>query len=219
MTSTLTRSARTREATGANRTSARRPIIAAAVGLAATAAVIVGAAASPDLPGTGSVAMTHYMELLATNQPWNLLLFMAVPVVLAETVAVTELIVLFGAAPARGVRLANRWAGLIGGIYFTGVFAYLLTHAVVPLTLDGGWRGPADVIAVGSYLAGVVPLAGLALLELGILGRGATGRGRLRLHATFVGIFLVVAHVAMIFGMLDPTVLGWHTPGHAGMHM
>lgn len=35
--------------------------------------------------------MTHYMELLATNQPWNLLIFMAVPIVLAETIAVTEL--------------------------------------------------------------------------------------------------------------------------------
>lgn len=28
--------------------------------------------------------MTHYMGLLAVNQPWNLLLFMAIPVVLAE---------------------------------------------------------------------------------------------------------------------------------------
>lgn len=26
-------------------------------------------------------AMTHYMELLATNQPWNLLIFMAIPVI------------------------------------------------------------------------------------------------------------------------------------------
>lgn len=39
--------------------------------------------------------MTHYMELLASNQPWNLLLFMATPVILAETVAITELIILF----------------------------------------------------------------------------------------------------------------------------
>ncbi|OGT18822.1 MAG: hypothetical protein A2V90_01750 [Gammaproteobacteria bacterium RBG_16_57_12] len=40
-------------------------------------------------------AMTHYMELLATNQPWNLIKFMVVPVVLAETVAITELYILF----------------------------------------------------------------------------------------------------------------------------
>jgi hypothetical protein len=30
-----------------------------------------------------------------------------------------------------------------------------------------------------------------------------------------VALFLVVAHVAMIFGMLDPTVLGW--PADAAM--
>ncbi len=29
---------------------------------------------------TVHAAMTHYMELLATNQPWNLILFMAIPV-------------------------------------------------------------------------------------------------------------------------------------------
>ena len=39
--------------------------------------------------------MTHYMELLADNQPWNLILFMAIPVILAETVAITELFILF----------------------------------------------------------------------------------------------------------------------------
>jgi hypothetical protein len=27
--------------------------------------------------------MTHYMELLATNQPWNLIIFMAIPVIFA----------------------------------------------------------------------------------------------------------------------------------------
>lgn len=38
--------------------------------------------------------MTHYMELLAVNQPWNLILFMAIPVILAETLAITELYLL-----------------------------------------------------------------------------------------------------------------------------
>jgi hypothetical protein len=27
------------------------------------------------------------------------------------------------------------------------------------------------------------------------------------IHASFVALFLIVGHVAMIFGMLDPTVL------------
>lgn len=34
--------------------------------------------------------MTHYMELLANSQPWNLLIFMAIPVILVETIAITE---------------------------------------------------------------------------------------------------------------------------------
>ena len=38
--------------------------------------------------------MTHYMQLLADNQPWNLLIFMAIPIVLAETLAITELYIL-----------------------------------------------------------------------------------------------------------------------------
>lgn len=29
------------------------------------------------------------------------------------------------------------------------------------------------------------------------------------LHATFVAVFLVVAHVAMIFGMLNPTLFDY----------
>lgn len=152
-------------------------------------------------------AMTHYMELLATNQPWHLLLFMAIPVILAETLAITELIILFSRDLTGGTRLVNKIAGIVAGFYFTGVFIYLFNHAVIPLTQTGGWRGPADVLAVGFYLSGIIPFLGIALLELGIIARQKDEIGKLKLHATFVGIFLVVAHVAMIFGMLDPGLL------------
>lgn len=156
--------------------------------------------------------MTHYMELLATNQPWNLLIFMAVPVVLAETIAVTELYILFTNNLHSWVRQLNRVAGILVGLYFTGIFLYLMNTAVIPLTRGGLWRGPADVIAVGFYLAGIIPLLGIALLELGILGKQRDERGKLQLHATFVALFLIVAHIAMIAGMLNPEVLGWHNP-------
>lgn len=152
------------------------------------------------------------MELLATNQPWNLLIFMAVPVILAETIAVTELYILFTNNLRSWVRQLNRVAGILVGFYFTGIFLYLMNTAVIPLTRGGLWRGPADVIAVGFYLAGIVPLLGIALLELGILGKQRDERGKLQLHATFVAVFLVVAHIAMIAGMLNPEVLGWHNP-------
>ena len=33
--------------------------------------------------------MTHYMELLATNQPWNLIMYMVIPVALAEALVAT----------------------------------------------------------------------------------------------------------------------------------
>jgi hypothetical protein len=151
--------------------------------------------------------MTHYMELLAANQPWNLLLFMAVPIVLAETVAITELYVLHTRDYTGPVRSINRTASILVGVYFVGVFLYLLATAVVPITRSGAWRGPADYIAVLSYLAGVVPLAGIALVDLGVLGRGLDEHRRMGMHAAFVALFLVVGHVAMIFGMLDPAVL------------
>ena len=152
--------------------------------------------------------MTHYMELLAVNQPWNLLLFMAVPVVLAETVAITELYLLYTRKYDGSVRALNRWASILAGVYFSGVFVYLLATAVMPITKAGAWRGPADIIAVFAYLAGVVPLGGIALVDLGLIGKGLDDHRRMGMHAFFVALFLVVAHVAMIFGMLDPAVLG-----------
>ena len=51
--------------------------------------------------------MTHYMGLLAVNQPWNLLIFMALPVVLAETLAITELAILFAPTAAVAGALAE----------------------------------------------------------------------------------------------------------------
>lgn len=183
-------------------------IIAIVVGVAVTAIAL----SLPNVTGDAGT-MTHYMGLLAANQPWNLLLFMAIPVILAETLAVSELAVLFRQGDvSRWVHLINRWAGLLVGPWFLGITVYLTKNAVFPLTSGGAWHGPADLIAVGAYLAGVVPLVGITLIELGVLGRG-TARARMRLHAIFVGAFLVAAHVAMIFGMLDPTLLGWE-PTH-----
>lgn len=151
--------------------------------------------------------MTHYMELLATNQPWNLLIFMAIPVICAETLAITELMILFTRKHNGITRKINKVTGIFAGFYFLGIFLYLFLNAVVPLTTTGGWRGIADVIAVGFYLSGIIPLFGISLLEIGIIGRKRNEEQKLKLHAIFVGIFLVVAHIAMIFGMLNPTLM------------
>jgi hypothetical protein len=150
--------------------------------------------------------MTHYMELLATSQPWNLLIFMAVPVILAEAVAITELSLLFTRTSTGPVRMINRFAGIGAGVWFTGIFVYLLFNAVIPLTSGHAWRGWIDMVAVGFYLLGIVPLGGIALLDTGLVLRGANEESRLKLHAYFVGMFLITAHIAMIAGMLDPTI-------------
>lgn len=185
------------------------------IGLVAlvSVAVAVVALTLPAWPAGEDMGSTHYMGLLAANQPWNLLLFMAVPVILAETIAVSELAILFRRPVSPVVAALNRYAGLVAGFYFLGVVVYLTEHAVVPLTTSGGWRGPADVIAVGFYLLGIVPLYGMTLLETRVVGAGWDDEHRLKVHATLVGLFLVVAHVAMIAGMLDPAVLGWE-PTH-----
>jgi hypothetical protein len=154
------------------------------------------------------MSMTHYMELLATNQPWNLILFMAIPIVLAETVVVTELYLLYTRNLDGFVRQINRWAGILVGFYFVPASLYVLITAALPLSFRGGWRGWIDQTAVWCYLAGVIPLLGIALLEVGALFKSAMPEKKLMIHACFVALFLVLGHVAMVFGMLDPALAG-----------
>ncbi|KAA9004833.1 permease [Paenibacillus spiritus] len=160
------------------------------------------------------MTMTHYMSLLSDNQPWNLILFMAIPVILAETITVTEFFILFTRNLHGRLRAFNRICSIIAGLYFTGVFLYLFPGTFIPLTADGEWHTWVDVVAVSFYLAGVLFLLPLALLDLGVIGRKRTEEERLKLHFLLVSGFLVVAHVAMIFGMVNPEIVS----GMPGMH-
>jgi hypothetical protein len=83
------------------------------------------------------------------NQPWNLILFMAIPVALAETIAITELAILFTRRFDGMIRKVNKICSIIVGVYFLGIFIYLFVNAVIPFTLNGEWRGWIDIIAVG----------------------------------------------------------------------
>jgi hypothetical protein len=153
--------------------------------------------------------MTHYMELLATNQPWNLIIFMAIPVILAETLAITELYLLFTRKFEGSAYYLNRFAGISVGIYFIGIIIYIMTNAVIPITQAGEWRTAADVIAVGSYVIAGLPLIWIALQELGLVNKRLLHEHKLKVHAICVALFLVFGHIAMITGMLDPTILGY----------
>jgi hypothetical protein len=158
--------------------------------------------------------MTHYMELLADNQPWNLLIFMAIPVILAETMAITELYILFTRRLNGVVHQINRLAGIIVGLYFIGVIVYLTQNAVIPLTLGGQWRTFIDVVAVISYLISGLPLIWIALQELGVVNRQLGAEAKLKVHAICVAFFLVFGHVAMIAGMTDPALFGYQGSMH-----
>jgi len=152
--------------------------------------------------------MTHYMELLSVNQPWNLLIFMGIPVVLAETLAITELYLLFTRNVTGWVQGLNRAAGITVGLYFIGVIGYLMATAVVPITKAGEWRTVIDVIAVGSYLIAGLPLIYIAMQELGVANKLASQEHKRKVHAICVAAFLIFGHIAMITGMLDPSLLG-----------
>ena len=162
--------------------------------------------------------MTHYMELLATNQPWNLLIFMAIPIVLAETLAITELYLLSTRNYTGWVNNLNRMAGITVGLYFIGVIIYLLKTAVLPITQAGEWRTIIYVVAVGSYLIGGLPLIYIAFQELGWVNTKATDEAKRHAHAICVALFLIFGHIAMIAGMLDPSLLGYVPNGMSEVH-
>lgn len=160
--------------------------------------------------------MTHYMELLAVNQPWNLIMYMVIPVTLAEALVATEFFTVFLRGSHAGAwKTWNKSLGILLGFYFLGVFLYLSTNVVPQIE----WRGLADILAVGAYLSGVIPLLSIALLELGLIGKNKSESEKMKLHFILLTVFLVVAHVAMIFGMVDPTLMGWNPNAQSMPHM
>lgn len=151
--------------------------------------------------------MTHYMSLLASNQPWNLIIFMAIPVICAEALTISEFFILFNRSKNGGLRTFNKIVGIFDGLFFTGIFLYLFSTAVIPLTSTGGWHGIIDVLAVGFYLSGVVFLLPITLMELGIIFKNKTSEEKMKVHFILIGGFLIVAHIAMIFGMVNPELI------------
>jgi hypothetical protein len=173
----------------------------------ATAAVVIAVAAAvvlPDITAAGHMTATptHYMGLLMANQPWNLLIFMVVPFVLVYGGLVPPKLGLVPSSVERPVTA-------VLAVYYTAAAVYLIRYAAWPLTTGDGWRGPADWIAVLGYIATAVPILGLTIATF----TSASDRAR----NWWLYSVLVLAHVAMSFGMLAPSVLGWPDSGHV-MH-
>ena len=162
--------------------------------------------------------MTHYMELLSLNQPYNLILYMVIPVGLTELLVAMEFLTMYHMDSGKnaGFKAVGKFAGIVLGVYFTALVIYFMAKIYPNIK----WRGYADVIAIYSYLIGVIPLLGIALLELNLIYKNASQKAKLKLHFCLLIFFLIVGHVAMIFGMVDPTITGYKAEnGEMGMHM
>ena len=151
--------------------------------------------------------MTHYMELLSLNQPYNLILFMVIPVGLTELLVAMEFLTMYHMDSGKnaGFKAVGKFAGIVLGVYFAALVIYFMAKIYPSIK----WRGYADVIAIYSYLIGVIPLLGIALLELNLIYKNASEKAKLKLHFCLLIFALIVAHVAMIFGMVDPTITGY----------
>ena len=100
------------------------------------------------------MVMTHYMELLSLHQPLNLIIFMLVPMVLAETILASGIFTLFYKdGRSQRWQTISHIATIVLGIFFICVTSYLGV-AYIP-TIQ--WRGPIDYIAVWSYILAVIP--------------------------------------------------------------
>lgn len=151
--------------------------------------------------------MTHYMELLSLDQPYNIILYMVIPMGLAELLVAMEFFTMYHMDSGKnaGFKAVSKFVGIVLGVYFTALVIYFLAKIYPTIK----WRGYADVIAIYSYLIGVIPLLGIALLELNLIYKNASQKAKLKLHFCLLIFFLIVGHVAMIFGMVDPTITGY----------
>ena len=146
------------------------------------------------------MGMTNYMELLMQNQPWNLIVFMVLPMGLAEAIVASEFFSLYRNDERATSTKLNKVLSIILGVYFTGLMIYVAIKILPTMQ----WRGSADIIAMSAYMACVLPLLILLALELAIIAKGATFRSKLKIHFCTLIVFLVLNHVAMALGMTDP---------------
>lgn len=148
------------------------------------------------------MVMTHYMELLSLHEPWFLILFMLVPMVLAETILAS------GAFSLLYKDSLSHVCGLILGVFFIVATVYIVTSYVPTIQ----WRGPIDYISIWAYVLGVIPAVLILLQELGIIFKSSDSTAKIKKHIVLMILFVLFTHLAMVFGMADPQLAGYVPP-------
>lgn len=162
------------------------------------------------------MVMTHYMELLSLHEPWFLILFMLVPMVLAETIlAAGAFSLLYKDSRSEKWDSLSHVCGLILGVFFIVATVYIVTSYVPTIQ----WRGPIDYISIWAYVLGVIPAVLILLQELGIIFKHLDATAKIKKHIILMVLFVLFTHLAMVFGMADPQLAGYVPPKQNNMQM
>ena len=162
------------------------------------------------------MVMTHYMELLSLHEPWFLILFMLVPMVLAETIlAAGAFSLLYKDSCSEKWDSLSHVCGLILGVFFIVATVYIVTSYVPTIQ----WRGPIDYISIWAYVLGVIPAVLILLQELGIIFKSLDATAKIKKHIILMVLFVLFTHLAMVFGMADPQLAGYVPPKQNNMQM
>lgn len=156
--------------------------------------------------------MTQYMSLLMTNSPYNLIFFMVVPMVIAETIAITEIVLLFSSKPLLKVHSLNSICTFISGIVMLVLVFLFIKGLVLPANEQNLWKGWIDYASALLFMAAVIPLVLMSLLQVNLIFRKANKRTKMAVKIVLLSIYLVTSHAAMVFGMLDPALGMTDTP-------
>lgn len=155
------------------------------------------------------MVMTHYMELLSLHEPWFLILFMLVPMVLAETILASGAFsLLYKDSRSEKWDSLSHVCGLILGVFFIVATVYIVTSYVPTIQ----WRGPIDYISIWAYVLGVIPAVLILLQELGIIFKSSDLTAKIKKHIVLMILFVLFTHLAMVFGMADPQLAGYVPP-------
>lgn len=155
------------------------------------------------------MVMTHYMELLSLHEPWFLILFMLVPMVLAETILASGAFsLLYKDSRSEKWDSLSHVCGFILGVFFIVATVYIVTSYVPTIQ----WRGPIDYISIWAYVLGVIPAVLILLQELGLIFKGLDATAKIKKHIVLMILFVLFTHLAMVFGMADPQLAGYVPP-------
>ena len=150
--------------------------------------------------------MTHYMELLSLHSPWFLILFMLVPMVLAETILASGAFsLLYKDHRSEKWDSLSHICGIILGVFFIIATVYIVTSYVPTIQ----WRGPIDMVSIWAYVLGVIPAVLILLQELGIIFKNQDSTSKIKNHIVLMILFVLFTHLAMVFGMADPKLAGY----------